>query len=309
MAIIKQDNFSSASVPETLAARTSPGYGGYQGDTLTWEYVINPSGVLLTTSDDRATVFGDESPTTTDYETIVTGTVGGTASAGQQIGAMVRGSGAGATRSGYFAWLNGVGDIAIERYNANVITTITGPSVFGGFNLTTEYDIKLRATGTNPVVLQMYIDDVLVLSADDSAAERIQTAGNGGIYSRYNNTRSQVTNLLIQDLTDAGIINGGVTIAININASMQHAVGASLQVTGSLVNTSGVPITSLSSIAWAWFDVWGSAATDTGTTSTDANGDFAINIPNTTLIATEYGYLALEHVGQGLIGLYKLQVS
>lgn len=309
MAIIKQDNFSSASVPETLVARTSPGYGGYQGDTTSGEYVINPSGVLLTTSEDVATVFGAENPATTDYETIVTGTVGGTAAASQQIGPMVRGSSGGATRNGYAAFISGVGDVSIFRYNSNVYTELAGPTVFSGFNLTTEYDIKLRATGTNPVVLQMYIDDVLVLSANDSAAERIQTAGNGGIYSRYNNTRSQVTNLLIQDLTDAGIIDGDVTVAIDINASMQYAVGASLQVTGSLVNTSGVPITSLSSIAWAWFDAWGAAATDTGTTSTDGSGDFTINIPNTSLIATEYGYLALEHVGQGLIGLYKLQVS
>lgn len=213
MAVIKQDSFTSATPPELLSAHTSDVGGGYQGDILSYMYEINPSGTLLGSSDNRRVAYGNENPATTDYEAEITGrTI--SALATSQVGACVRASGGGeGTLDGYTAQVHGDGVVALLRYNAGVRTSIGTPYSIPAFSEATVYTLRIRAEGTDPVNLSVYLNDNLVISYADSDAARIVAAGNSGVFSRGVGTpRPEIYTLLVQDLVGGGGGNTAPTV-------------------------------------------------------------------------------------------------
>lgn len=312
MAIIKQTAFPSASPPENLSAYDTEVGGGFQGDVTA--FTINPSGTLLCSQDSYQNVYGVENPATTDYEAAVDGavTAAGSGVASVQVGPLVRAYNS-AGLYGYYATIRGDGSIAVGKWVAGVRTDLASTSI-PAFNAATTYNIRLRATGAGTdVTLTTYLDSAQVAALDwvDSDADRIVAAGNGGIYSRSNNViRAEAYSLLVQDLAGAAYsLNGGATLVVNVNAGMQYSQPGDVGVSGVLVSATGVALANVSGIHWKWFDTWGAAPTDSGLTSTDGVGAFSLNLSNSIRVAGQTGYLALEHISQGLIGLYKLPVA
>ncbi|MFZ5621179.1 MAG: hypothetical protein ACOY5W_09180 [Pseudomonadota bacterium] len=213
MTIIKQDSFSTAAPPELLSAHTSDVGGGYQGDLLAHHFSIDPSGILLCSNDARKSAYGTENPATTDYEAEVTGRTIDTDPAGQ-FGCCVRASGGGeSAMSGYSAVVHGDGTVSLARYNGGVRTNIGSPYTISGFTPATLYTLKLRAEGTDPVSVSVYLNDTLVIAHSDSDVNRIVAAGNGGVFSRKGAlSRSEIYTLLVQDLVGGGGGNTAPTV-------------------------------------------------------------------------------------------------
>lgn len=215
MTIIKQDSFTAAVVPELLSAHTSDVGGGYQGNLLAGDYSINPSGTLLCSNSDRKVAFGDEDPATTDYEVEITGrTVQAIAS--QHFGVVMRASGANyAALTGYSARIQGDGYVSLQRYVAGAVTDLGSMYAIPSFAATTIYTLRLRVEGTNPCNVSAFLNDNLVIFYEDSNASRVQTAGNGGLYSRYGagaTSRTEIYSLLVEDLAGGGGGNTAPTV-------------------------------------------------------------------------------------------------
>ena len=80
-----------------------------------------------------------------------------------------------------------------------------------------------------------------------------------------------------------------------------------------LTERDGTRRESLTSIKWAWFDQTDPqnfvAPTDTGTTeTTDTTGNIEVTLTSTSLVAGQYGCLALSTSDNVDLGLYKLRV-
>lgn len=80
-----------------------------------------------------------------------------------------------------------------------------------------------------------------------------------------------------------------------------------------LAERSGTRRESLTSIKWAWFDQTDpqsfTAPTDTGSTEvTDVNALIEVTLSGTSLVAGQYGCLALSTSDDVDLGLYKLRV-
>lgn len=215
MTIIKQTAFPSGSPPENLSAYTTAVGGGFQGDVTA--YTINPSGTLLCSGDSYQNVYGDENPATADYQ--VTASVSLTASsagiASMHVGPLIRASNGGSGLNGYFAAIRGDGSMVVGRYNAG--NRVELANYAAGLTAANTYSLRLRAEGTGAAVtLTTFLDDVEVtqLAASDTAAERVVAAGNGGLYSRSNNTyRAEAYSLLVEDLAGGG---GAVPVVSNV---------------------------------------------------------------------------------------------
>jgi hypothetical protein len=84
-------------------------------------------------------------------------------------------------------------------------------------------------------------------------------------------------------------------------------------VTIDLVNRTGNPQSSLSSVSWAWFDedVGAlNAPTDKGSTeATDSSGEMILNLTSTTLTTGQTGTLVLYDSTGGKIGAYRAQID
>ena len=81
-----------------------------------------------------------------------------------------------------------------------------------------------------------------------------------------------------------------------------------------LTQRDGTIRASLTNIKWAWFDQTApnnfTAPTDTGTTEvTDANAIIEVTLTGTSLVAGQYGCLALSTSDDVDLGLYKLRVE
>lgn len=108
-------------------------------------------------------------------------TVKATSSTGSTLkkGIVIR---AGSSSLGYaFSMYNRNGtnwtSVQLIRNNADVLDTKTSQT----FAQNTDHAIKITASGTNPVVINCYIDDVLITTYSDSSASRI-TSGHPGIF-------------------------------------------------------------------------------------------------------------------------------
>lgn len=77
------------------------------------------------------------------------------------------------------------------------VATFTGPSIANA----TEFELKLKVTGTNPVVLEGFVNGVSVGTFNDSAADRLQTGTPGfGVFRTSGNNAAYVTSFSVDDL-------------------------------------------------------------------------------------------------------------
>lgn len=312
MAIIKQDTFTEGSPPVLLSAHTSDVGAGYQGDLLSSNYEINPSGTLNCSQDGRKVAYGTENPGTADYEASVIGSAV-EANAANQFGVIIRASGGGESAcTGYAANINGAGNVQIERYDGGAVRTAMG-SVYAipGFVATNSYTLRLRAvTNGAQVDLTVYVDDAQVNSHSDADAGRILNNGNGGVYSRYSGvSRAQITSLLVEDLAGTVYsINGDTTVSTTIQASMQYVPAGTYSAAGVLVNKQNSPVANLNNINWYWMDNWGTI-TDQGTTSTDGSGNFSVSLPGSARVPPQEGYITFGHESSGFYATNKMAVQ
>lgn len=252
MAIIKQDSFTAAVTPELLSAHTSDVGGGYAGDLLQYMWEIDPSGTLQCSSESERVAWGNENPTTADYETTVTGRTLDAAAAAH-FGVGVRGDGLEEYQcTGYVAAVQGDGNLRLFRYNAGVVTVL-GTYAIPGFGINTLYTLRMRVTGSNPIECVIYLDDTVVLTYSDGSVDRVTASGNGGLYSRFGAvTRCAIYSLLVEDLAGAGPNTAPAVTAFAVDDD-------------SLVDTTVVTITAFTGTDTEDVNVAGYAITESST--------------------------------------------
>ncbi len=207
-------------------------------------------------------------------------------------------------------------ELRLYYVTGTTLTLLAQPAVAIPWASNHDIDVVVSTPDAGVTInIKAYIDGSATATLDynDTSGTRITAVGESGVYLR---NRTEL-NAAIDAWSDSGAvgaaahsIDGDVTLAINSSAAgMQYVPTGAYDVSGTLVNSSGAPLANLTNAAWQWFDAWGAAPTDTGVLTTDASGNFLVAVPISALVPPNTGYLAVEHAGQGLIGLYKLPVA
>ena len=190
MAIFKQDTFTEASPPVALTSHTSnTGNSWAAGDSS--GFTIIASGQLQSNNGLRGLAIGNENPAASSYWVQCVGRTVSTETS-NNIGVAVRCDGNGhSTATCYVAFIDGAGNWTLQKIvggtRSDLQSSFTQGNPIAGFSVSTNYTLRLTVTGTNPVNLVFTIDGAEKTASggyNDSAVDRITTAGNAGLYYR-----------------------------------------------------------------------------------------------------------------------------
>lgn len=164
--------------------------------------------------------------------------------------------------------------------------------------------VKLRVSGTNPVVLQVYINDVLVTAlgtdgiVSDSEPDRIQSGNYVGLFgfSATSNQTMRMDDFAAADLSSGSgeeITGSGAVTAPVVTVSGSGAVGVPLTtatVNGTLIDKNGDPVEASGITVEMWEDVTNPVGAPDQTLtnqSSDSSGNFSWEFAIGGLTGTE----------------------
>lgn len=275
------DNFNRAN--GALGANYTRGRGPTDG------VAISSNAAKVPNNNDDAMYIRSAETFAADQELEVT-IVGGVGAQPGHVGYIeigVRASGADATLAAYTVYCSDGSDSAIARITSGTATDLKAITL----SLSASDKLKIRATGTNPVVVSVYKNSVLVDSYSDSSASRI-ASGKPAI-GGYSNSILTTYQPVFDDAT-GGDVSGGTDATVTPTPAALTLNGRTpgtnsfqnVRIREVLVSASGQPVGNASNITLlVWYGGRCRGAPDVSLTgqTTDANGTTSWSIATGTL--------------------------